>query len=90
LKLHGTSWGAHRRGEGEGGEGQGARLGGHCRGAARGSVVGFGLCVLLAICELLDVRKEKKRRKKERRKRKGRKRKEKNMENFLNLKISEK
>jgi hypothetical protein len=62
-----------------------AWLGGHCRGAARGSVVGFGLCVLLAIRELLDVRKEKKRRKKERRKRKGRKRKEKKYGNFSKL-----
>jgi hypothetical protein len=90
--------GAHGELTGEGKEkgerGRGAQLGwGAQLGGTVGALLGaawLGSCVRLAIRKLLDVRKEKKRRKKERRKRKGRKRKEKNMENFLNLKISEK
>jgi hypothetical protein len=95
LELHGQSWGSsQQRGEwGKGrGEEQGARLAVLEVGAPRG-VAALGRAAgrllpagLLCSCKLM--REEEWR--KERRKRKGRKRKEKNMENFLNLKISEK
>jgi hypothetical protein len=86
LELMDGGHGGSREREGGGkgrGRRQGALLGVPC-GAARGTM--GGCSSLFGPCCVLNVRK-KKRRWKERRKRKGRKRKEKNIENFLNLKI---
>jgi hypothetical protein len=93
LKLHGSSWGAHRRGEGEGGEGQragGPGEGGGLQGGAIGVAAWSSWLPLHDVCYVLCVGRRKEKKEEERGgKRKGRKRrKEKNMENFPNLKIS--
>jgi hypothetical protein len=93
--------GAHRREEGGGRRrgGRGARLGGRAAGGAPwGWPLGAPGCPMRALCTWLAAMreegrrrmKEKREKKRKRRKRKRRKRKGKNMEKFLNLKITEK
>jgi hypothetical protein len=90
LKLHGSSWGAHWRGEGERGEGQ--RAGG-LEGGMGGAVgaAWFGPCVLSVavvrevLCSCVREGSRRKEKGEEKKKRKEKKKKRKKYGKFLKL-----